>query len=278
MARQQPLDEILAVETTGHGRFRAELDGFGGVTIGCATLAASRTCPERPLTSFHGYFLRPVPTGRPAELVVEKVRDGRRFAHRRVRILTGDGVCCELVASFAAAGGGMAFGGALLDPSTPAPEDLPTEDEVARDEGWEPDEPSPLYGPLEWRWIGGVPGRPIGPEEPSLYRAWVRPRVALPDDRALHQAAVAFLSDYHSHMAVARRIGWVGPPVGVASLDQSLWLHRDLPWNDWRLISTECDAAHGGRALSRRMLFTREGILVASMAQEQLFPERCADS
>ena len=54
--------------------------------------------------------------------------------------------------------------------------------------------------------------------------------------------------------------------------DLHLPLHRDLPWDDWRLITTECDVAHGGRALSRRMLFTPDGRLVASMAQEQLIP------
>jgi len=277
MAWKLPLDEVLAIQPAGRDHFRATLDGFGGVTVGCAVRAASRTCEDRPLSSFQAYFFRPVPPDRPADFLVERIRDGRRFAHRRVQVRAGDKLCCELVASFAAPGKGAEFGDARIDPPAPAPEELPTEDEVARGEGFDPDEPSPIFGPLEWRFIGRVPWHAIGPDETTLYRAWVRPRTPLPEERAIHQAALAFLSDYHSHMSVARRIGWVGPPIGVASLDQVLWLHRDRPWSDWRLITTECDAAHGGRALSRRMLFDREGTLVASMAQEQLFPERVPD-
>jgi acyl-CoA thioesterase-2 len=272
MSWQQPLEEVLVVEEVGEDRFRANLDGFGGVTIGCATVAASRTCAERALSSFHTYFLRPVPTDRPVDLVVERIRDGRRLAHRRVQFLAGDKLCGELVASFAVSGEGAELGDARIDPATPGPDDLPTEDEVARAEGFTLDEPGPIYGPLEWRWVGGVPWQPIEQEEPTLYSAWVRPRFPLPQERALQQGAIAFLSDYHSHMSVARRMALVGRPVGFSSLDQTVWLHRDLPWDDWRLITTECDVAHGGRALSRRMLFARDGRLVASMAQEQLIP------
>jgi len=278
MSWQQPLEEVLVVEEVGEDRFRANLDGFGGVTIGCATVAASRTCSERALSSFHTYFLRPVPTDRPVELAVERIRDGRRLAHRRVQFLAGDKLCGELVASFAAPGEGAEFGDARMDPATPGPDDLPTEEDVARGEGWTVDEPGPIFGPLEWRFVAGVPWRPVGQGEPTLYSAWVRPRFQLPPERALHHGAIAFLSDYHSHMSVARRMALVGPPVGFASLDQAVWLHRDLPWDDWRLITTECDVAHGGRALSRRMLFARDGRLVASMAQEQLIPAVGGDS
>jgi acyl-CoA thioesterase-2 len=278
MSWQQPLEEVLVVEEVGEDRFRANLDGFGGVTIGCATVAASRTCAERALSSFHTYFLRPVPTDRPVELAVERIRDGRRLAHRRVQFLAGDKLCGELVASFAAPGEGAEFGDARMDPATPGPDDLPTEDDVARGEGWTVGEPGPIFGPLEWRFVAGVPWRPVGQGEPTLYSAWVRPRFQLPPERALHHGAIAFLSDYHSHMSVARRMALVGPPVGFASLDQAVWLHRDLPWDDWRLITTECDVAHGGRALSRRMLFARDGRLVASMAQEQLIPAVGGDS
>lgn len=272
MAWLEPLEEVLAVESIGEDRFRARLDGFGGITLGCATLAASRSCPERALCSSHAYFLRPVPSDRPVDLVVERVRDGRRFAHRRVRLLAGDRLCAELVASFAAPGEGLEFGDARPAPELPGPEALPSEEEVAREEGFGLDEPGPVRGPLEWRFVGGVPWRAIPAGEPTLYRAWVRPRHALSRERALHQAAVAFLSDYHSHMSVARRLALEGPPIGFSSLDQTLWLHRDLPWDDWRLITTECDVAHAGRALSRRTLFARDGRLVASMAQEQLIP------
>jgi acyl-CoA thioesterase-2 len=73
-------------------------------------------------------------------------------------------------------------------------------------------------------------------------------------------------------MPVARRLGARFEPLGYTSLDQSLWLHRDEPWDDWRLLTSVSDVAHGGRAFTRRTLHARDGRLLASMAQEQLVP------
>jgi acyl-CoA thioesterase-2 len=71
---------------------------------------------------------------------------------------------------------------------------------------------------------------------------------------------------------VARRLGGNFDPIGITSLDQTLWVHRDLPWDDWWLLDSESDVAHGGRAFSRRRLFARDGQLIATMAQESLVP------
>src|SRR5512134_2065935 len=96
----------LEIGPAGDDTFRTRLPGFGGVTLGCATLAAARST-DLALHSLHVYFLRAVPTERPVELAVSRVRDGRRFAHRRVEVRDGPRVCCELVASFAAPGSGI---------------------------------------------------------------------------------------------------------------------------------------------------------------------------
>ena len=276
----RPLADVLRIEPRGEDAFRALLPGFGGVTLGCATLAAARSCEDKHLHSLHTYFFRPVPTDRPVDLVVERVRDGRRFSHRRVQVRDTGRTCCELVASFAAAASGQEYQELHLSADVPQPEELPTEEEIARREGWRSDEPGPLGGALEWRWIGGTPWDPTTPRGNSAYRAWVRPRHTLPDDPALHAAAMAFLSDYHSHMSVARKLGGPFEPFPYTSLDQVLWLHREVRWDDWWLIHTESHVAHAGRALSRRLLQARDGRLVASMVQEQLIPERtpvCAE-
>jgi acyl-CoA thioesterase-2 len=272
----RPLEEFLVVESAGEDRFTARLDGFGGVILGCATLAAARTCPERALHSLHAYFVRPVPGDRPVEIVVERLRDGRRFALRRAQIRLEGRLLFELMASFATAGEGVDYQDAVLDPELPPPESLPSEEEIARAEGWKADEPGPLWGALEWRWIGGTPWQAPAAGTSSRYRAWVRPRFPLPADRPLQAAALAFLSDYHSHISVARKLGGHFDTSGFASLDQVLWVHRDLRWNDWWLLTTESDIGHGGRALTRRLLHSRDGLLVASMAQEQLIPAATA--
>ncbi|MCZ6782757.1 MAG: thioesterase family protein [Proteobacteria bacterium] len=264
------LAELLAIEPAGDDCFTANLQGgFGGLTLGCATLAAARTCAERSLHSLHVYFLRPVPLEKPVELRVERVKDGRRLAHRRVRVEDDGVLLCELAASFAAAADGVEFQEAGFDPQTPSPGELPTEEEVARREGWDD------WGraPLEWRWVG-APWQPISAAESSAYRAWVRPRLSLHGDRGLQAATLAFLSDYHSHWPVVRRLGGTFEPDGFTSLDTVLWLHRDLPWDDWRLLASEADVAHGGRSFTRRKLYQRDGRLVASMAQEALVAPR----
>ena len=268
---ERPLAETLAIEPAGEDVFRTALDGFGGVTLGCATLAAARTAEGRSLHSLHTYFLRPVPPEQSIELAVERMRDGRRFAHRRVRVRHGERLLCELVASFTTPGEGAEYQDARPE-AAPQPDELPSEEEVARAEGWQQGEPGPLGGALEWRWIDGTPWSDPRSDTSSRYRAWVRPRTALSADPGLHAAALAFLSDYHSHMSVARRLGGPFEPFGYTSLDQVLWVHRDLLWDDWRLLVTESDVAHAGRALTRRALHTRDGRLVASMAQEQLIP------
>jgi acyl-CoA thioesterase-2 len=266
----RPLDEMLQVEPVGDDRFRTELPGFGGVTLGCATLAAALTCRERALHSLHTYFLRPVPPGASVELAVERLRDGRRFAHRRVQVRLDDRVLCELVASFAVEAEGFEFQEATIDATIPGPDDLPTEESIARAEGWNVDEPGPIGGSLEWRWIG-IPWQ-LQPGAASRYLGWVRPRAPLPKDRCINAAALAFLSDYHSHFSVARKLGGPFEPFGYTSLDQIVWVHRERLWDDWWLLRTESDVAHAGRSFTRRALHARDGQLVASMAQEQLLP------
>lgn len=268
----QPFEELLRLEPRGDGVFTTVLEGFqglsfGGETLGCATLAAARTCEDRPLHSLHACFLRRVPAGVPIELRVERLSDGRRLARRRVSIEDGGRLLCEFLMSFAAPSPGFEHQDASVDPAIPQPEELPSDTEVAEAEGWE------FWGPgaLELRWVGS-PWRPEPTGEPSRYVSWARSRWPLPADRGLHVAAVAFLSDHHSHWPVARRRGSDFEPMGYTSLDTIVWMHRDLPWDDWRLLVSESDVSHAGRALTRRQLYTRDGRLVASMAQEALIP------
>jgi acyl-CoA thioesterase-2 len=269
-----PLVERLQIEPAGEDRFTAQLPGFGGVTLGCATLAAARST-ELALHSLHVYFLRPVSPERPSTLQVARVRDGRRFALRRVHVLDGDKLCCELVASFAAPGKGPEYEEPDPLPAVPAPETLPDESLVMKEEGFVPGQFGPLGGPVEFRFPDGPPWRP---SDVSLYRCWARPRQVLPEEPAFHAAALAHLADVHSHMSVARRLGYHFEPFGYTSLDQVLWVHRSEPWTDWRLLTTVSDIGSAGRAWSRRTLHARDGRLIASMAQEQFVSFAAGDA
>ncbi|HKJ23962.1 MAG TPA: acyl-CoA thioesterase domain-containing protein [Myxococcota bacterium] len=264
---QRPLAEILEVRPRGEGEFDAQLDGFGGVTLGCATRAAALTCPGRHAHSIHAHFLRPVSIDGPTRLRVETVREGRRFAQRRVHVHAGDKIACEMFASFTDDAPGPSF------QECEPPPDVPPPDALESDAGsWrrEHDEPPPTDEPLEWRWVG-VPWEPAEAEPVSRYLGWVRPRFALPDEPAVHAAALAFLADYHSHIPIARRLGGPYDPRGAfTSLDQTVWIHRPRPWREWWLATSESDVAHAGRALTRRTLHAPDGRLVATMTQEML--------
>ncbi|HKA16372.1 MAG TPA: acyl-CoA thioesterase domain-containing protein, partial [Myxococcota bacterium] len=107
------------------------------MTLGCATLAAARTT-ELGLHSLHAYFLRPTPADRMSLLRVARVRDGRRFAARRVEVLDGDKLCFELLASFAAASSGPEFEEPVPRPAVPEPEHLPDEAQVMKEAGLNP--------------------------------------------------------------------------------------------------------------------------------------------
>ena len=262
------IGEILAITPSGDATFSARLSGFGAETVGCAVRAAVGTVSGKALHALHACFVRPVPTDRPSEFAVSVLSDGRRFARRRVEARDGDRVLFDATLSFAAPGEGAAFLEVPRDPETPAPEALPSFEEVMRSEGWEDDDDGQ---PVDWRWIG----RPWEPEEDatSVYRAWVRPMLPLPaDDHGLHAGAIAYLADYHSHWPVARRLGGFFDASLYTSLDQSIWYHQPPLWDDWCLLTSRAVVAEGGRSLGHRTLHDRAGRLLATMAQEALVP------
>lgn len=271
----RPLDfaGLLAIEPAGEGEFLAKLHdfgdgrGFGGDTLGRGLLAARRTCDaERRLCSFHALFLRPGPVGVPLRIEVERVKEGRRISQRRVRLSLEGKPICELVATFAVASSGPSYQEPAA-PGVPPPDRLPSDVEVAAAEGmeWRP-------GEVEWRWVerGWYASQP---GESSLWRAWARPRQPIPDDPGLHEAALAYLSDFGSHWSVVRQLGEAGFDFErFASLDQGLWVHGPVRWDDWWLVVSRSDVALEGHTFTRRRIFDAGGRLLASGSQEGLHP------
>jgi acyl-CoA thioesterase-2 len=274
-ATERPLDfaSVLALEPTGEDVFSARLhdfgDGrsFGGDVLGRALLAARHTCDTaRRLCSLHALFLRPGPVGEPVRIEVERLKEGRRISQRRARLSLGDKAICELTASFVAESAGPSYQERTA-PDVPAADALPSDAELVRTEGMDDSRP----GEVEWRWVerGWSAAKP---GESSLWRAWARPRKPLPDDPALHEAALAFLSDFGSHWSVVRRLGEDFVWDRFASLDQGLWVHGPVRWNDWWLVVSRSDVALEGHTFTRRQIFDQHGRLLASGSQEGLHP------
>ncbi|MGO3885980.1 MAG: acyl-CoA thioesterase, partial [Mycetocola sp.] len=99
---------------------------------------------------------------------------------------------------------------------------------------------------------------------------WLKSTAPLPDDPALHRAALAYVSDYTMLEPVMRGHGvsWATPDIRVASLDHAMWWHRDARVDEWLLYVQESTNAHGGRGLTHGRIYDRAGHLVASVAQE----------
>lgn len=271
--RPLEFEKLITLEPAGDDAFAAVLHdyedgrGFGGDVLGRVFLAARRTCsPGRRLCSFHALFLRPAPVGVPMRIEVERVKDGRRLCQRRARMRAGDKAICELVATFGSGVAGPTYQEAVA-PAVPPPEALPSDVEVARREGldWRP-------GEVEWRWVEEG-WHATGPDDSSLFRAWARPREPMPDDPALHEAALAYLSDFGSHWSVVRRVGDGFDFGSFASVDQGLWVHRPVRWTDWWLIVSRSDVARDGHCFTRRHVYDADGDLLASGSQEGLYME-----
>jgi acyl-CoA thioesterase-2 len=152
-----------------------------------------------------------------------------------------------------------------LEPGLPAPEKLRSTLEQARAEGWPEDY---ARGPIEFRRVRPSSWPDAPADEPVAHIEWVKPREALPDDPRLHSAALVFLADFYSHWEFERRVGRKFAYDRFRPLDHALWVHRLLRWDDWWLMKATTDVSHAGRALSRREIYTRDGVLVASTARE----------
>jgi acyl-CoA thioesterase II len=99
---------------------------------------------------------------------------------------------------------------------------------------------------------------------------WMKSLSPLPDNQIIQRAALVYASDYTILEPIYRKHGipWSTPGLKAASLDHAMWFHRDANINDWVLYVQESPSAQGGRGLSFGKIYTREGMLIASVAQE----------
>lgn len=240
---------------------------YGGQVLAQSVVAASRTVAEdRPIHSMHGYFLRPGDASQGITFSVDRLRDGRSFTARRTQAYQQGVPIFSMIASFQAEEEG-------LDHEEPMP-DVPGPDDLAPLEtqgGENPLSKRSFSGlPLEVRHVEGSLYGPF-PGTPQLRQSvWMRTRRAFPDDPLLHRAALAYLSDMTIQEPILRAHGlaWATPGMSVASLDHAMWWHRPARVDDWLLYTQSAPNARGGRGLSTGRIYTRDGMLVASVAQE----------
>lgn len=243
---------------------------FGGQVLAQSLTAAMHTVPDdRTIHSMHGYFLRPGDVAHPITFSVDRLHDGRSFSTRRTHAYQNGEPILSLIASFQTEDDGVEHQ-VEMPTDLPDPETLPStadvlgafDHDIAR--YWSNERafdvrhvPSPVYLSVEGE---RVPRQAV----------WMKAFGRLPDDPKQHRAALAYASDYSILEPILRAHGvaWATPGLKVASLDHAMWWHRDARVDEWLLYTQESPSASGGRGLSLGRIYTREGVLVASVAQE----------
>ena len=251
---------------------------FGGQVLGQALVAAVRTVDgERVAHSLHAYFLLGGDPKVPIIYSVERARDGGSFSTRRVTGIQHGRPMFVMSASFHKAEPGLDHQDEM--PKVPAPEELPSEQELkARMIAHLPQSMRSYWErerPIEMRPVDVSRYFSREPRPPAQY-VWMRATGPLPDDFPLHQCVLAYASDFSLLDTALMAHGKLmfDQDVQLASLDHALWLHRPFRADEWLLYAQDSPSSHGARGFCRGRVFTRDGTLVASVAQEGLMRQR----
>ena len=286
--RAMRLLNLLQLEQVDDNLFRAENEPengqriFGGQVIAQALIASSRTLDGYRMHSCHAYFLRPGDNNKTVLLDVERVRDGRSFAMRRVVAIQNGQAIFNMDISFHIDEPGFQHSEPM--PNVPTPQELRPDDEVAKALDGSDADPrlSPmakLERPFEMRSVFQV-GSVEWAENRSWSPVWIRYRgeLDLSSDETpnLNAALLAYASDmglvstgFLPHQSITNR-----SKLQMASLDHSLWIYRDIPITKWLLFHKRTTTAANSRALVHADFFSEEGVLIATTTQEGLLRAR----
>jgi acyl-CoA thioesterase II len=277
----QELLDILDLEQLEHNLYRGRSPRtswqrvFGGQVVGQALVAAQRTVdPARRVHSLHSYFMRPGDSTVPIVYEVERLRDGGSFTTRRVTAIQNGAAIFSLEASFQVEEEG-------LDHQFPMPLDVPPPETLMNGR-----ELIAAYGERVpenirryWERDRPIEMKPVFLEHytsreklPPVQQIWIRVTGPVPDDRATQSVVLAYLSDLTlldtSTFAHGRAL--FDPDIQAASLDHAMWFHRPHRLDGWLLYSQDSPSASGARGFTRGLIYSEDGRLVASVAQEGL--------
>jgi acyl-CoA thioesterase II len=279
-AALQELVDLLELREGAHDTFTGDSCSrslpfvFGGQVAAQSLAAAYRTVPEwARVHSLHGYFISAGDPDQPLFLTVSRIRDGRSFIARQVVVTQEHGPVFTASMSFAEDETGLEH----ADSPGPAihlnPEGLPHRSQRL---GPHRDElPDWWSGPMamDVRFVDEPPHVVNEMRQPRQYQqVWMRSEGALDDDPRVHECIFAFASDLTllDPVVLAHGRSWYAGDLKAASLDHSIWFHRRFRIDDWLLYEQRTPAAFGGRGLALGSVFTRDGQLTSSVAQEGL--------
>jgi acyl-CoA thioesterase II len=253
---------------------------FGGQVIGQALVAACRTVEDvtaRPPHPLHAYFMLGGDPKVPIIYEVDRIRDGRSFTTRRVVAIQHGHAIFTMAVSYHLIEESLSHQAKM--PDVAMPEALPNEAQL-KERIW-PLMPEPVRRyyererPIELRPV--EMGRYLGEKNPDgRFNVWIRATGKLPDSPAIHQCVLAYASDMMLLDAALIPHGKsvFSEDIMAASLDHALWFHRPFRADEWLLYAQDSPSLSDSRGFSRGLIFTRDGTLIASVAQEGLLRQR----
>lgn len=265
----EKLDDNLFVGQSQDLGFKAL---FGGQVIGQALSAAKQTlAQERQLHSFHSYFLRPGDAKKPVTYMVEITRDGRSFSTRRVQAMQNGKAIFNLTSSFQIEEVGFEHQDEM--PIVSGPQGLATiqELQLQHKDSIPPAMHDTIFAerPIEFRPVKEYDW--LKPKKSSSKnQVWMRAKGEIPNDLRIHKYLLGYASDYNFLPTAVHPHGrsiW-SKDFQIATIDHSMWFHRDFKFDDWLLYDIDSPSASGGRGLVRGKIYNQQGQLVASTAQE----------
>lgn len=268
---------LLQLERLDDNLFRGESRDigapqvFGGQILGQALSAAHCTVEGRIPHSLHAYFLRPGDFNLPVIYQVERSRDGGSYSNRRVVAIQHGRPILNMAASFKTPEQGLEHQASM--PEVPGPEGLNSLVDINASMLDKVPEKMRRFlshkPPFEFRPVEAPKFIEPSAREP-FKNIWMRACGDLPDDPELHRNLMAYVSDYEllGTATLPHAIDFTTKPLLMASLDHAMWFHRDARVDQWLLYAFDSPVSTGGRGFARGQIFTRDGTLVASSAQE----------
>ncbi|TWS22258.1 acyl-CoA thioesterase II [Tsukamurella sputi] len=281
------LDLAEAGEDRFLGRHPAKVAArtFGGQILSQAIVASGRTVPGARDSLFlhaaHTHFINGGEVNADLDFVVRRLRDTRNVANRLVSVEQGGTVLALMQLAYQTDGRNPLVHGDAA-PQVPGPEGLRSIQDTL--EGYEDvvtmfveaPQPMDMRFTNDPAWIAKRKG--LIQEDNNV---WIRTAGPLPDDQVIHDAALAYASDTTILDSIITRHGlsWGFDRIMAVTLNQSLWFHRRVRFDQYNLYSSHSTVADGGRGMSNGQFFDTEGILVASTTQEgvlKYFPPKGA--
>ncbi|NND45407.1 MAG: acyl-CoA thioesterase II [Xanthomonadales bacterium] len=257
----------------GESRDIGSAQVFGGQVLGQALSAATYTVDDRRVHSLHAYFLRRGDVAAPIVYEVDRQRDGRSISNRRVVAVQHGRPIFNMAASFQVPQSGLEHQFPM--PDVTPPEDLPSETFESVGMRHLPEKVKRFLferRPFEFKWERQLDRS----GDQAFRRLWFRPVGRVPAEQPLHDAMLAYVSDYGLLTTALLPHGQslFSEDLQMASIDHAMWFHGPFDINQWLLYDLDSPVSRDTRGLCRGLIYTCDGELVASTAQEGLIRMR----